>query len=102
MKFKDFKYERISYETIEKQFTELLEALKKAEKCSTFRTIFDQINSLRSRIQTMVSLASCRNSIDSNNQFYVDEMAYWDETNPQISVFVNQFLSNMFRLSFKR
>lgn len=29
MKFKDFKYERISYETIEKQFSELLEALKK-------------------------------------------------------------------------
>lgn len=39
----------------------------------------------------MVSLASCRNSIDSSDQFYVDEMAYWDETNPKISVFVNQF-----------
>lgn len=91
MKFKDFKYERISFEEIKEKYEGLLEKLKNAVTPQDFRKYFDELNVFRNHISTMMSICSVRNSIDTSDKFYEEEMNYWDETSPKINVYDNKF-----------
>lgn len=91
MKFKDFKYERIAYEDIERDYPKLLDELKKKEDPIEFKKVFDDINKYRSHIQTMMTLCSIRHSIDTSDKFYDEENDYWDNTSPKIQVFETEF-----------
>lgn len=91
MKFNDFKYERISFEEIKEKYENLLSKLKQAKQPEEFRKFFDEINVFRNHISTMMSLCSVRNSINTADEFYENEMNYWDNTSPKINVFENQF-----------
>lgn len=91
MKFNEFKYERLSLETIEAQYKPLLEELKQASSKETFMDAFKRINVLRSHIQTMATLCSVRHTIDTSDKFYEQENDYWDQLSPQLGVLNNEF-----------
>ena len=91
MKFKDFKYERISYEDIASKYGEMLDRLEKATEVKDFKEIFDEINAYRGHIETMQTLCSIRYTVDTSDKFYADEQDYWDETSPKIASFETRF-----------
>lgn len=101
MKFKDYKYERLNYEDIEKDYTNLLNELKSANDVETFKDVFKRINNYRSHLQTMMTLCSIRHSIDTSDSFYDEENDYWDNTSPRIQVFENEFFITCLNVPFR-
>ena len=101
MKFKDFKYERLEFEDVKKEYGALLEELKKANDPKTFEEVFNRISKYRGHIQTMMSLCSVRHTIDTSDKFYSDEQDYWDETSPLIQGLENEFSTICLACPFK-
>lgn len=101
MKFKDFKYERISYEDIEKEYPVLLEELKNAKDENEFMALFKKINKYRSHIHTMATLAEVRHTIDTSDKFYDEENEYWDNTMPKVQVYETEFFKMCIECPFR-
>ena len=82
MKFKDYKYERPNYEEIKKSFLELVDKIKNASTYDEQKLHINQLNNIRKHIETMSTLASIRNSINTADEFYDEEQNHWDEQGP--------------------
>ncbi|MBR0462673.1 MAG: M3 family oligoendopeptidase [Erysipelotrichaceae bacterium] len=91
MKFSEFKYERIDFEDIRREYPALLRKLEECDDPVSFRKIFDDINKYRAHIYTMHTLASVRHTIDTSDKFYDEENEYWDDTSPLIQEYETQF-----------
>ena len=70
MKFKDYKYERPNYEEIKKSFLDLVNKIKTADNYKNQHTYIMELNNIRKHIETMSTLASIRNSINTADDFY--------------------------------
>lgn len=101
MKFQDYKYERIPYEAIEKDYPALIEDLKACTDPASFMEQFKKINTYRGHIMTMANLSSIRHSIDTSDTFYDAENEYWDETYPRIQVFETAFMKVCLDCTFR-
>ncbi len=101
MKFRDFKYEHLDYETLAKTYQDLLEPLKKAQNVDDFMTSFKAINRFRGHIQTMMSLVNVRHTIDTSDPYYDAENNYWDETSPRLQVFEDEFFATALACPFR-
>jgi len=82
MTFHDFKYERPDFDGQKEKLTALIEDFKSATSVSEQLDVFKSINDVRNAISTMSTLASVRHSVDTRDEFYDSENAYWDETGP--------------------
>jgi oligoendopeptidase F len=78
MKFKDMPYERIDLEALGREFDELTEKVKNADCAETVIAAFREQEKLSVHAQTMVSIASVRNSIDTRDEFYEAENEIYD------------------------
>ena len=87
MKFTELKYERPDYDAVVKEYETLLAKLADAKDKASFLPLFEEINTLRSRLSTMYNLAYTRHSINTADEFYDKENEFWDETNPLFSVY---------------
>lgn len=87
MKFTELKYERPDYDAVVKEYETLLAKLADAKDKASFLPVFEEINTLRSRLSTMYNLAYTRHSINTADEFYDKENEFWDETNPLFSVY---------------
>lgn len=87
MKFTELKYERPDYDAVVKEYETLLAKLADAKDKASFLPVFEEINTLRSRLSTMYNLAYTRHSINTTDEFYDKENEFWDETNPLFSVY---------------
>ena len=92
MKFKDYKYEHLAYEDIEKEYLEKLEKIKRDSDVDSFMEDFRDINRFRGHIHTMETICSVRHTIDTSDKYYDDEQTYWDETSPRIQTLENEFM----------
>lgn len=101
MKFNEFKYERPNFEEFKSEFANLVEKFKAATSASEQLEVVDQINAMRSNVETMATLSSIRHSIDTRDEFYDGEQTYWDEYGPlydeATSVFYHAIVSSPFR-----
>ena len=82
MKFKDFKYERLEYEDLKKEYEEKLEKLKCAQNKDVYMNCFEEINEFRGHIDSMRTICSIRHTINTADEFYDKENEYWDNTSP--------------------
>jgi M3 family oligoendopeptidase len=101
MKFADMKYVRPDIKAYEEKFNALFEKFEKADKFEEQDQLMNEINILRNQIETMATLVSIRNSVDTTDKFYEDEQAYIDESMPIyegiISKYYNLLVNSKFR-----
>ena len=101
MKFSELKYERLSYEDLKKEYEEKLSALKQSTDEESFMKAFDEINAFRGHVSSMQTLCSIRHTINTADEFYDKENAYWDQTMPLMQVYEVELakfmLSNPYR-----
>lgn len=89
MKFNEFKYERPNLDT----FKNLI--LKELDLIATNKTLDEEIkaikkiNDLNDELQSMATLVSIRNSINTKDPFYEEEQAFFDENMPVVSELFN-------------
>ena len=101
MKFKDYKYERPNYEEIKKSFLELVDKIKNASTYDEQKLHINQLNNIRKHIETMSTLASIRNSINTADEFYDEEQNYWDEQGPLYTELNSDFYKAIVNSKFK-
>ncbi len=102
MKFSDFKYERPNYDQNKKQILELVEKIKTSCNYNEQRKNIDELNEIRNNIETMSTLCSIRNSINTQDEFYEKEKAYWDEYSPLYEEINSDFYKSIVDSKFKQ
>ncbi|WP_297137048.1 M3 family oligoendopeptidase [Terrisporobacter sp.] len=101
MKFSEYKYERPNYNIIKKSFLELVEKIKDSTTYEEQRKYIMELNKIRKHIETMSSIASIRNSINTADEFYEKETEYWDEHSPLYEELNSDFYKSLIDSKFK-
>lgn len=101
MGFNEFSYERPNYQEVKAKLNVLINKLNEANSVDEVKNAIDQINGIRNNVVTMGTLASIRNSINTEDEFYDKEREYWDEYDPLYNevytLFYKALVSNKFR-----
>ncbi len=101
MKFSEYKYERPNYDIIKKSFLELVEKIKDSATYEEQYKYILELNKIRKHIETMSSIASIRNSINTADEFYEKETEYWDEHAPLYEELNSDFYKVLIDSKFK-
>lgn len=102
MKFSEFKYERPNYEANKKQISIIVENIKTSCTYEEQKKHVDRLNEVRNNIETMSTLCSIRNSINTQDEFYEKEKAYWDECSPLYEEINSDFYKAVVDSKFKQ
>ena len=87
MKFNEFKYERLNYEDLKKEYELLLNDLKDSKDEKQFMDCFEKLNVFRGHIDSMATICSIRHTINTADEYYDKENEYWDNTMPLLQVY---------------
>lgn len=101
IKFKDFKYKRPDMELVKKEFTELIEKFNKGESCEEQSEIIKEINSLKEEIGSMGSLVYIRHTIDTEDEFYINEMDFMNEAKPVFEGLISEYYKALVNSKFR-
>ncbi|PKK86965.1 MAG: M3 family oligoendopeptidase, partial [Tenericutes bacterium HGW-Tenericutes-8] len=91
MTFKDYKYERPDLALVKGQYEEKIGAFKTATDAQTQIDLVKAVFKLMDEVDTMGQLVSIRYSLNTQDEFYEQEMNYIDEISPELQNFVNEF-----------
>lgn len=84
MKFNEFVYERPDFETEKNHILQLIESFQTATSAQKQIDLIIEANEKRSAIQSMATISSIRNSIDTQDKFYEEENQFWDQHMPYL------------------
>ena len=101
MKFSEMKYERPDVETLKKEITELTEALKKAATYEEARDLFIKKDKIDKHVKTLSTLTYIRHSIDTRDEFYDEEMNFWNAAGPELMEYDEQWTKALLASEFK-
>ncbi len=101
MKFEDFKYVRPNIDTIKTDMTATLEKFKSASSFDEQDGFLDEINKLRSEIDTMDNIGYIRHTMDTRDTFYEKEQDFWDENRPYLEELNSAFYKALVDSSFR-
>ena len=82
MKFSEMKYERPDFDKAKSDAEKIKKSFSKASSFEEADKAFIEWDELVSHIDTMISLAYTRNTINTSDEFYENEIAYIDEISP--------------------
>ena len=85
MKVKDIPYKRYTIEEAQAEFSKFEEAFRQAHNAEEVLSAKKIIDDMSIEYETAASLSYNRFSLDTNSEFYQEEMAYFDEVNPLFS-----------------
>ena len=91
MKFKDYNYIRPDYEKYKIEFSKLIDEFKSVETFEECDEKFTEIKKMRNTVATMYCIAYVRHTIDTNDEFYNEELKYWDENSPLYEELDNKY-----------
>jgi len=104
MKFSEMPYARPDLDAVKQQFADLLARFKAAATYAEAHAIFLEEEKLNKHVDTLAQLASVRNTIDTRDKFYDEEMNFWNEATPQLQECQNAWsramLDSPFRADF--
>lgn len=83
-KFSQMQYVRPDAEAIKASMRQYIEDLKQASSYEEMRSLFLSQADSAAKWRTMSSIAHIRNTVDTNDSFYEEEMKFWSEQNPQL------------------
>ena len=106
MKFSEMQYERPNIDDMKKQADEIKQRFANAKDFETADTAFIEWDKMSAHIDTMMSLAYTRHSIDTNDEFYEKEVEFTDEISPEFmeiqQSFTKLLVESTFRLELEK
>jgi M3 family oligoendopeptidase len=91
MKFSEYAYTRPEIKEVQENARRILSEMEGAADGEGFVKAMDEYIALRNHVETMFTLASIRQSIDTRDEFYDKEQAYMDEMMPHYQELVTDF-----------
>lgn len=101
MKFSQIPYERPDSKALMEQLSRLTGRLKAAATYEEARKVFLEKETLQKHIRTAATLVEIRHTIDTRDQFYNDEMKFWNETSPQLEEYFQAWTQAMLDSPFR-
>ena len=101
-KFKDMKYVRPDAEGLKSSYCELTKRLREAESYAEAKEVFLEKETLDKHVSTASTLASVRHSIDTRDEFYDEEIDFWDEVGPEFEEYEQAWIDAMLTSPFRR
>lgn len=90
-KFSQFEYQRPDLNKVKERLTAITEKLSNNPNLEEEKKLILDYYQIMDEFDSMQTLASIRHSIDTNDSFYEEEQAFYDENNPNIQSFQQQF-----------
>ena len=101
MKFSQMTYERPDLEAVKVQLNEFNERLARAESYESAKAVFLERETYEKHVDTMESLVSIRHSIDTRDEFYDDEMKFWNTSGPVLEEYRQEWNKAMLESPFR-
>lgn len=101
MKFSEMKYERPDVEIFRSMADSIKEQFSSAKTFEEADKAFLEWDSCSSHVETMMSIAYVRNSIDTTDRFYEEEVEYIDDVSPVFSQLQQEFTKLLVESSFR-
>lgn len=102
LKFKDYQYVRPDMKKVEKDFTKLISSFREAASLEEQDKIMEEINSLRSDVESMAELVGIRNSINTVDEFYEKEKEFMDENMPEYEGLISKYYETLVNSKFRK
>ncbi len=101
-KFANIPYTRPDLETFKNQSLDLISVLEQADEHAKARRALMDLEALETTIDTMVTIAHVRNTIDTTDVFYDAEMTYLNEALPTLIPMRIRLLKALLACPFRR
>ena len=98
MKFSEMKYTRPDPKAVIAQMQAFTQRLKNAKSYAEARGVFLEEEEWNKHPETMGTLAYIRHSIDTRDQFYDGEIAFWDEIGPELEEYQQEWRAALERI----
>lgn len=100
-KFSELEYERIDIDALKEDCRELFSAFETVRDAEGQNKIITEINRIRNRCDSMISLARIRHTLDTADEFYDKENDFVDEAAPLFQGIVNDFYKLLVQSRFR-
>ncbi len=101
MKFNDMPYERIDFTKVESEIKELMKEFDEAKSGEEQFAIHQKYYKLTDHVATMMTLAHIRFDIDTKDEFYEKEQAYYDEKSPIYENLVLEYQKKLYQSPYR-
>ena len=102
MKFSEMKYTRPDPKAVIAQMQAFTQRLKNAKSYAEARSVFLEEEEWNKHPETMGTLAYIRHSIDTRDEFYDGEIAFWDEIGPELEEYQQEWRAALVESPFRK
>ena len=102
MKFSEYCYTRPDFKQIKEQFGLLTKRFEASKTVTEQVQCIDEINRIRNDVDTMYTLTSIRNSIDTTDEFYEKEKDFFNEAMPEYEGWIVEIGKLLLQSKFKK
>ncbi len=102
MKFSEMTYRRPDFTAYETEFNQTLQRFAEAKNETEQNQAFDKIYELRREFETMLTLASIRNSLNTADEYYETEQNFFDEQEPHYKKLVTAFYKALLKAPHRK
>ena len=101
MKVSELPYKRITVEVYKELAEKIIEKIKAAESAEDLKAARDEYNKISDEVDTAASLANCRFTLNTMDEFYNAEMDYYDNAMPLFSEIENEYKKAMLESPYR-
>ena len=91
MKVSEMPYKRITVEEFKEQAEMIIKKIRSAKSAEDLKNARNDFNKISEEIETACSLANCRFTLNTRDEFYNAEMDYYDNAMPLFSEIENDY-----------
>ncbi|HEX2964287.1 MAG TPA: M3 family oligoendopeptidase [Syntrophorhabdaceae bacterium] len=91
MHFSEMIYQRPDFDKLEMNFREKIDSFDNSDSLEEQVNVIREINLIREEMDTAMSIARIRQTIDTRDVFYDAEATYLDENSPRYEALINEY-----------
>ena len=91
MRFSDMMYQRPDFDKLESDFHQKIDVLLNSDNVEKQARVIDEINLIREDVDTAMSLARIRQTIDTRDAFYDAESSFLDKNSPRYRALIDEY-----------
>lgn len=100
--FETIEYKRPDFDSLAKEYVALAERVKNAKCYAEVRELIDEIDKLTEEPMTMVVVAHIRNTLNTTDKFYEDEMAWLNEKMAELQCYSTEVSKALVNCAFTK
>ena len=102
MKFSEMQYTRLDTDQVIEELKQLIDKLNQAGSYEEARETYLKKETLEKKVRTQTALASIRNTFDTRDTFYDEEMKFWHKEMPRLEEYIQIWVKAMLESSFRK